>query len=455
MRKKHVVLRAAVCLLLVLILAVSGREAQAATYEDLNADEVFINQSAGGRCTLASAVMMMRRYALLRGDSDWSSITERAIESVAWTSSGLLRSFDYQASGGKIQVRHGDLKSGSARKQQLINLLKAHQEGIVLYRSGVHAVLLTDYDAVNDRFYCADPSQARPRGKILLTDSFKVSVSNASYYWYVASPTVSVKDSYTITFDSNGGSGGPETQEFVPGRGDVISSEVPTRTGYTFRGWLDAQEMLLYLGGDSIPDDWKDNELKAQWLCTPAEGWKQSGSQWWYRNADGTYPASCWKLIGGQWYHFDADGYMQTGWLWSGSSWYYLKSSGAMAASEWIGSYYLKEDGRRVVGLTLYVEGWRHDSVGWWYRCGNGSYPADCWKKIDGKWYHFDADGYMQTGWLADGSDWYYLKESGAMAASEWIGNYYLKSDGRMAVSEWVDGGKYYVDENGRWVPGA
>lgn len=56
--------------------------------------------------------------------------------------------------------------------------------------------------------------------------------------------------------------------------------------------------------------------------------WVQSGSRWWYRNADGTYPASCWKELGGNWCHFDATGWMQTGWFYDGGSWYYLLPSG-------------------------------------------------------------------------------------------------------------------------------
>lgn len=62
--------------------------------------------------------------------------------------------------------------------------------------------------------------------------------------------------------------------------------------------------------------------------------WIQSGSRWWYRNADGTYPVSCWEEIGGDWYHFDASGWMQTGWLYDGGSWYYLLSSRKMVTDD-------------------------------------------------------------------------------------------------------------------------
>ena len=36
----------------------------------------------------------------------------------------------------------------------------------------------------------------------------------------------------------------------------------------------------------------------------------------------------------------------------------------------------------------------------WWYRNADGSYPANSWQQIGGKWYFFDAQGYMVTGWV-------------------------------------------------------
>ena len=117
---------------------------------------------------------------------------------------------------------------------------------------------------------------------------------------------------------------------------------------------------------------------------------------------------------------------------------------------------------------------WKKNSTGWWYDNGDGTYPQDTWKKIDGSWYYFDASGYIVTGWLADGGSWYYLEPNGKMttgwraiggkwyyleangkmAANKWVDSiYYVKSNGVMATDEWVDGGRYYVDANGKWVP--
>lgn len=156
--------------------------------------------------------------------------------------------------------------------------------------------------------------------------------------------------------------------------------------------------------------------------------------------------------------------------------------------------------------------GWIASNGRWWYRNADGSYPANCWQKIDGSWYHFDAQGWMQTGWLKDGGTWYYLNPSGAMAtgwqkidgswyyfnasgamqtgwinlggtwyylnpsgamvtgwqkingswyyfdgsgamyANRWCGDYYLGSSGAMLTNAWTPDG-YYVGSDGRWIP--
>ena len=49
---------------------------------------------------------------------------------------------------------------------------------------------------------------------------------------------------------------------------------------------------------------------------------------------------------------------------------------------------------------------WKKDAVGWWFQRTDGSYPKNEWKKLyyNGvyRWYHFGANGYMETGWFTD-----------------------------------------------------
>lgn len=49
--------------------------------------------------------------------------------------------------------------------------------------------------------------------------------------------TIPALDSYTVTYNANGGSGAPSSQIKYYGRNLVLSRTKPTRTGYTFLGW--------------------------------------------------------------------------------------------------------------------------------------------------------------------------------------------------------------------------
>lgn len=56
-------------------------------------------------------------------------------------------------------------------------------------------------------------------------------------------------------------------------------------------------------------------EFMKTWIDEDEQtGWIKTGSGWWYRQADGSYPASQWKLINHHWYLFNRDGYACTSW---------------------------------------------------------------------------------------------------------------------------------------------
>lgn len=158
--------------------------ADAATFDDINQSSVFLNQQGRSTCTLVSSAMMMRRAAILQGNGNWSSITESSLKGSAWASgAGLKWSFSYAG----ISVGSAKLPTGAANKNILINLLAEHPEGIVLhYKGAPHAVLLTDY--TDGIFYCSDPLPSRPTERIPLSRAYKVTVQNATRYWYVTSP---------------------------------------------------------------------------------------------------------------------------------------------------------------------------------------------------------------------------------------------------------------------------
>ena len=95
---------------------------------------------------------------------------------------------------------------------------------------------------------------------------------------------------------------------------------------------------------------------------------------------------------------------------------------------------------------------WQRDSVGWWYKNSNGSYPKSDWQRIDGKWYYFDGRGYIiHSKWEYINGHWYYFNTSGHMTENTWkmIGDkwYYFDTKGHMLSNQWV--GDYYVGKDG------
>lgn len=89
----------------------------------------------------------------------------------------------------------------------------------------------------------------------------------------------------------------------------------------------------------------------------------------------------------------------------------------------------------------------------WWYRHADGSYTAGDWELVGGKWYLFDAEGWMLTGWQMKDGRWYLLGADGAMLTGwqrvdgKW---YFLDDSGAMATGWRMVGDKwYFMDESG------
>ena len=106
-------------------------------------------------------------------------------------------------------------------------------------------------------------------------------------------------------------------------------------------------------------------------------------------------------------------------------------------------------------GWSLTGEGWRYMSV-------EGQYQAARWfQDTDGRWYHFDQNGIMQTGWFQDGSGvWYFLAtDTGAMKTGwhqdpdgKW---YFLAYSGAMQTGLIkVDQKVYYMEPSGALFTG-
>lgn len=242
-------------------------------------------------------------------------------------------------------------------------------------------------------------------------------------------------------------------------------------------GWQEIDQEMYYFNESGILqcDQWIDNHYvgldgrmaKNQWIndrYVDSNGlWQQNrwvnNGKWLYRYGDGTYAQNKFEVINGSTYYFDADGYMVTGWSTIESNWYYFNASGCMVTNAWVGNYYLGSDG--VMARNTWIDNVYVDASGkwvpnrwisngrWWYRYGDGSYPASKFDVINGSTYYFDKSGYMVTGWKSIESNWYYFNASGCMVTNTWVGDYYLDFDGKMAISQWIN--DRYVGEDGAW----
>ncbi len=182
--------------------------------------------------------------------------------------------------------------------------------------------------------------------------------------------------------------------------------------------------------GDS---EHKDTKAKCLTSTIVSGKWVKTSAGWKYQDVKGVYVTNQWLEVDGKWYYFDKDGIMEQmsyrkGW--------YLTNSGA-----W--------DGNNKTAK------WKKDSKGWWYSLPNGSWLKKTWKKIDGVWYYFKADGYMAAEEYVDG---YRLNPDGAWTyqpKASWKkdskGWYYSDSAGWYAKSQTlvIDGKSYTFDASG------
>ncbi len=265
-------------------------------------------------------------------------------------------------------------------------------------------------------------------------------------------------------------------------------------TGWQALPWGDGTQMYYFTGsgelgysqwvgnqwvnwyGQLAKNGWVDNyryyvDEKGNWDQSKGvrnTAWKKDNNGWWFDLGDGTYAKGGFYEIDRNTYIFDDNGYMRTGWYKDEyGDWYYLGGDGAVRCSQWVDGYYLGLYGVMaqstwVEDSTVYVDvngnrapGWKKDAVGWWLDLGADGYPTNRQVYIDGKIYQFDDKGYMVTGWYSpdNNTTWYFFNSDGSQKTNAWEGNYWLNEYGEMARDQWVDGGKYYVDADGVWVP--
>ncbi len=239
--------------------------------------------------------------------------------------------------------------------------------------------------------------------------------------------------------------------------------------------------------------------------------WVKIDNQWYYATEDGKVTRNNWKKIAGVWYRFDENGIMinnavyddylfkasgvlaENSWVKIGDKWYYGNQEGKIIRNKWEkinGSWYRFDESGTMLSKTIYNDyllktsgamaekDWVQMDEKWYYATDSGKAIRDKWEKINDSWYSFHKDGDMlssqwkekyylkdsgamaQSEWFFDKKydSWFYLKSDGAYAENQWQGSYYLKSYGYMAKNEWIFDKSYnawyYLKEDGAYVTG-
>ena len=263
--------------------------------------------------------------------------------------------------------------------------------------------------------------------------------------------------------------------------------------------------------GVMLSDTVYDDYLLSKSGAMVEDSWVKIDDKWYFATNSGKIIRNKWEKINGAWHCFDESGAMLTntvyndyllqssgamhekGWLKMDEKWYYATDSGKIIRNKWEkinGSWYRFDESGIMLSKTIYNDyllktsgamaekDWVHLDEKWYYATDSGKAIRDKWEKINGSWYSFHKDGDMlssqwkekyylkdsgamaQSEWFFDKKydSWFYLKSDGAYAENQWQGSYYLKSYGYMAKNEWIFDKSYnawyYLKEDGVYVTG-
>ena len=177
-------------------------------------------------------------------------------------------------------------------------------------------------------------------------------------------------------------------------------------------GWYQVKGVWYYSNGSgAMQTGWLNRGGTWYYLTgsgAMATGWSNLGGTWYYLNpGNGDMVGAGWHLINNKWYYFGGSGAMYSN-RWIGN--YYVGGNGEMLTNTWVGSYWVGADGKWIPNYDPDVNAnWVKSGNTWYYQRPDGSKLTNSWKRINGSWYYFGADGAMTTGWkYVDGYKFYF-----------------------------------------------
>ena len=277
--------------------------------------------------------------------------------------------------------------------------------------------------------------------------------------------------------------------------------------------WKKIAGVWYYFNQDGVmlSDTVYDDYLLSKSGAMVEDSWVKIDDKWYFATNSGKIIRNKWEKINGAWYCFDESGAMLTntvyndyllqssgamherGWAKIDEKWYYATDSGKIIRNKWEkinGSWYRFDESGTMLSKTIYNDyllktsgamaekDWVQMDEKWYYATDSGKAIRDKWEKINDSWYSFHKDGDMlssqwkekyylkdsgamaKSEWNFDEKykSWFYLKSDGTYAENQWVGSYYLKSFGYMAKNEWIFdkdyNAWYYLKEDGVYVTG-
>ena len=147
-----------------------------------------------GDCVLTATKMMIKRAAIMNGQSDWSDITNEQLRPTATLEDGCMVSdFRFEDEGLSYRVRYAEFSGSSdgERIEEFRQLLKKHPEGIVVHgagaaETGTHGVLVVGVDGY--QVYAVDATYNKGdfnKGIQKWEDTTILDPWMVTQYWYI------------------------------------------------------------------------------------------------------------------------------------------------------------------------------------------------------------------------------------------------------------------------------